>query len=570
MIDVIDPAAKATDPLIQVSDLSFQYRGAAGRALDAVSFVVPAGHVLLVAGPSGCGKSTLLRCLNGLIPHSYKGTLWGEVRFAGADLFRLSRAALARRVGTVLQDPARQIVASTVAADLAFGLENLGLPVAEIAERVAGALAQVGLTALRDRDTAALSGGEHQKVAIAGVLALDPAVLILDEPLANLDPQSAWEALLLFRRLADAGRSVILVEHRVEDALRIAPEAVLLLEAGRVTYQGDAAGVRRAARYQAVKLPAAWVMEQVVAEGAASAARWTAPRPAQVAGPPLAQYQAVSFAYPPEPGHTAQPIVQEVSAAVYRGDHIAVLGPNGSGKSTLLKHILGLLKPQTGVVLVDGIATTRRSVAQLAHTVGYVFQNPGHMLFAPTVREELAFGPRNLGRAPAAIAHDVEWALAITNLLPQGARPPLGLSFGQQKRVALAAILSMRPRLLVLDEPTAGQDYANYTGFMDELLTLPDLEGVIFITHDVDLALAYANRVWLIQAGRLIADGPPETILAQPALLAQCSLRPTSLLEANLALLPQTGRFLRAEALAAFSPALTATRTGGTIHGTAY
>jgi energy-coupling factor transport system ATP-binding protein len=192
-------------------------------------------------------------------------------------------------------------------------------------------------------------------------------------------------------------------------------------------------------------------------------------------------------------------------------------------------------------------------VAQLANTVGYVFQNPGHMLFAPTVREELAFGPRNLGRSAERVQQDVELALQMTNLLPQADRPPLGLSFGQQKRVALASVLSMRPRVIVMDEPTAGQDYSNYTRFMDEIMALPNIEGVIFITHDLDLAIAYANRVWLVRDGTLVADGTPDEVLSDTSLLERCGLRPTSLLEANLALFPRTGRFLRAEALAAYA-----------------
>jgi energy-coupling factor transport system ATP-binding protein len=538
-------------PVIEVADLSFQYAAATTRTLDNISFQVPAGSLLLVAGPSGCGKSTLLRCLNGLIPHSYKGTLWGEARLGGEDIFHLSRAALARRVGTVLQDPSRQLVASTVGSDLAFGPENLGLPVAEVEERVTRALGLLGLEGLRERETQALSGGEHQKVAIAGVLALDPAVLLLDEPLANLDPRSAWEALQLFRRLADEGRSVILVEHRVEDALKIAPEQVILMDNGRITYYGDAAGMRRAADYHAVKLPAAWVMEQAVAapEEAAALAATTSP-PRQTAGDPLVRYRDVHFAYPAVGGRTPRPIVRGVSAEIYADDRIAVLGPNGSGKSTLVKQAIGLLKPQQGEVVVAGTPTTRQSVAQIAHTLGYVFQNPGHMLFAPTVREELAFGPRNLGRPAAEIPKDVDWALETTNLVPQADRPPLGLSFGQQKRVALASVISMRPRILIMDEPTAGQDYANYTRFMDEIVALPDLEGVIFITHDLDLAIAYANRVWIIRAGTLAADGTPEDVLSRSALLRECGLLPTSLLEANLAALPHTGRFLRAELLA--------------------
>ncbi|MEA2574024.1 MAG: energy-coupling factor transport system ATP-binding protein [Chloroflexia bacterium] len=537
-------------PVLEVRELSFEYSGAGVRAIDSVSFSVPAGAILLVAGPSGCGKSTLLRCLNGLIPHSYKGNLWGEALLLGEDIFKLERAELARRVGTVLQDPSHQLVASTVGADVAFGPENLGLPVPEILGRVDRSLALLHIEALRERDTHALSGGEHQKAAIAGVMALDPQVLLLDEPLANLDPQSAWEALQLFRRLADMGRTVVLVEHRVEDALKIAPEQVMLMDAGRMTYYGDVEGMREAADYHAVKLPAEWVMDKVRAEHAATQEDYQ-PTPAwRPTGEPVVSYRDVRFSYPSDPGIPAREIVKGVSLDVYAGDRIAVLGPNGSGKSTMLRQMIGLLKPQSGVVTVEGMPTTKRTVAQLAHTVGYVFQNPGHMLFAPKVREELAFGPQNLRRSKGQIDADVEMALRITNLVPQADRPPLALSFGQQKRVALASVLSMRPRVLVMDEPTAGQDYANYTRFMDEIMSLPDIEGVIFITHDLDLAIAYANRVWLVRDGTIVKDGPPEEVLSDLELLRQCGLRPTTLLEVNLALFERTGKFLRAEALA--------------------
>lgn len=543
--------------MIRVQELGFQYAGAPARALDGISFAVPPGSILLVAGPSGCGKSTLLRCLNGLIPHSYKGTLWGEAWLDAADLFHLSRVELARRVGTVLQNPARQIVASTVGADVAFGPENLGLPVAEIGGRVEQALEKAGIAALRDRNAQALSGGEHQKVAIAGVLALDPGVLLLDEPLANLDPRSAWEALRVFRRLADAGHCVILVEHRVEDALQVAPEQVLLMEAGRAAYCGDLAGLRAVADYRAVKLPAAWVLQQAAAAPPAEIGQLEAtlpPTPRREGVDPIVRFKDVYLAYPRVPGGPPQPIIKGISAEIYAGDRIAVLGPNGAGKSTLLKAAIGLLRPQPGEVRVSGVQTTRQTVAGIAHTIGYVFQNPAHMLFAPTVRDELTFGPRNLGRNIARIQQGLMRALEMTNLESLADRPPLALSFGQQKRVALASILSMRPRVLIMDEPTAGQDYANYTRFMDEIMALRETEAVVFITHELDLAIAYANRVWLIHGGTLVADGPPATVLSDRTLLERCNLRPTSLLEANLAALPQTGRLLRAELLAAALP----------------
>jgi energy-coupling factor transport system ATP-binding protein len=239
---------------------------------------------------------------------------------------------------------------------------------------------------------------------------------------------------------------------------------------------------------------------------------------------------------------------------------VALLGPNGAGKSTLVKHAIGLVKPRQGAVLVEGRDTRQISVAQVAHTLGYCFQSPTHMLFAPTVAEELAFGPRNLGFAPEALQAAVSESVAMLNLSELQAYSPLALSFGQQKRVTIACILAMRSKILALDEPTAGQDYGNYMNFMDGILGLqasgprsPAFNTVVFITHDLDLAVIFASRVILLAAGEIAADGPPESVLRDPQLLEKCHIVPTSLLAENLRLLPQTGAFQRAEALAGFA-----------------
>jgi energy-coupling factor transport system ATP-binding protein len=229
---------------------------------------------------------------------------------------------------------------------------------------------------------------------------------------------------------------------------------------------------------------------------------------------------------------------------------IAVLGANGAGKTTLVKHAIGLLKPKSGRVLVGGRDTKDMSVAEIASTLGYVFQSPSHMLFAPTVYEELAFGPTNLKHPKDEIEKEVKEALTIVNLVDREQEPPLALSFGQQKRVSIAAILAMRSRILVMDEPTAGQDYQNYVSFMDSILQMPGFEAVMFITHDVDLAVIYANRVLLVSDGRLVADGSPPEVLRDFDRLEACRLVPSSLLALNLQCLPQTGKFMRAEALA--------------------
>jgi energy-coupling factor transporter ATP-binding protein EcfA2 len=260
---------------------------------------------------------------------------------------------------------------------------------------------------------------------------------------------------------------------------------------------------------------------------------------------PLVHFDKVTFGY----GNDAD-VLHGIDMDIRSGDVIAVLGPNGAGKTTFVKHAIGLLKPRAGNVLVQGRNTREATVAQIAATLGYVFQSPSHMLFAPTVYEELAFGPTNLKHPKDQIEEEVKQALKTVNLSDKEKEPPLALSFGQQKRVSIAAILAMRSRILVMDEPTAGQDYFNYMNFMDTILQMPGFEAVLFITHDVDLAVIYANRVLLIAEGRLVADGSPQEVLSDFERLKRCRLVPTSLLETNLEHLPLTGRFMRAEMLA--------------------
>ena len=260
----------------------------------------------------------------------------------------------------------------------------------------------------------------------------------------------------------------------------------------------------------------------------------------------MVRFEHVSFAY--EPG---RPVLHDVTLDIHRGDIIAVLGPNGAGKTTLVKHAIGLLKPTEGRVLVDGRDTHALSVAQIAATLGYVFQSPSHMLFAPTVREELAFGPTNLGHDPAQIEKEVTQALEIVNLTGRENDPPLALSFGQQKRVSIAAILAMRSRILVMDEPTAGQDYRNYMDFMDSILQMPGFEAILFITHDVDLAVIYANRVLLVSDGRLVGRWPAgRGAGATPSGCAAAAWCRPRCCEPTWSAIPSTGRFLRAEELA--------------------
>ena len=535
-----------TETPLVIENLSFRYREREKPAIRNISFSANPGEILLIAGASGCGKTTLIRCINGLIPRSYKGELTGRILLHGQETVSWPLAKISQMVGTVLQDPERQILGTKVLHEVAFGLENLAMPRPEIITRVDESLQYLNISYLRNRETFNLSGGEKQKVALAGVLAMRPSILLLDEPLASLDPASAYETLDMVRRLADEGMTVLMIEHRVEDVLRIRPERIMFMTDGEIRYLGLLAGLEKVVDYHDVKLPAAAIIERAAKDPPPASLKVL---PGVIGHAPeeesLVRFENVAFGY-----EAGTEVLHGINLEIKRGDVIAVLGPNGAGKTTFVKHAIGLLKPKSGNVLVNGRNTREASVAQIASTLGYVFQSPSHMLFAPTVREELAFGPKNLGHPKDQIEKEVKEALQIVNLSEMENDPPLALSFGQQKRVSIAAILAMRSRILVMDEPTAGQDYHNYMTFMDAILQLPGFEAILFITHDVDLAVIYANRILMVADGRIVADGPPHEVLGDVKRLQNCRLVPTSLLRVNLEYWPRTGRFLRAEALA--------------------
>ena len=536
-------------PLLQVEALTFQYRRGTEPALRDVSLTLGAGEVLLVAGPSGCGKSTLIRAINGLIPHSYRGELSGRVAVDGRPTAELRLRDLAPIIGTVLQDPRKQLVASTVAGELAFGAENLGMPPSAMRARLAEVARTAGIGHLLERTTDELSGGESQQLAIAGALMLRPRLLVLDEPLANLDPAAAHRLLDLVRRLADAGTAVVIVEHRIEDVLDARPDRALYLEDGAIRYLGGMGGFLAIADPTRVKAPFEVMLARartglLVAEP--RAVRTVAP---DGDAPPRLAWRGVSAAY------DGREVLHSVSAALGSRQRVAVLGPNGSGKTTLFKAAIVLVPATAGVVHVDGMSTAGRSVAELATTFGYVFQNPSQMLFAPNARDEILFGPRNLGRDVARFDALVGGALARVGLAEEPqieSRPPLTLSFGQQKRLAIAVALGLEPRTLVLDEPSAGQDYRSASAFMREVERIDGLESVYFVTHDADLALIHADRILLMREGRIVADGTPLEVIAERDRWTACNLRYTSLMEANATYGARTGRFLPGEELAAW------------------
>jgi energy-coupling factor transport system ATP-binding protein len=518
--------------IIEVRDAVVRYRSTGRQVLHGVDLTVAEGDFTLVSGPSGCGKSTLLRLLNGLVPHAYRAEVEGRVEIGGRPAAEQTIRQLSTVVGTLLQDPAKQIVGTTVFTELAFGPENLGLPRAEIGARIDEVAARVGIEHLLRRPTHSLSGGELQMVAFAGVLVMRPRVIVVDEPLANLDLDAGRRLLTALRGFVDGGGAAVVVEHRLEELLEFGPTQALYLEDGRPRYAGDLPGFLREAPVDQVKLPF-----ETLVRRAAELPDPPARPPGDGPGDSRLTYRGVSL------GYGGQPVLSDADLDLGATERVAVLGRNGAGKSTLLRAAVRLLDPVAGEVLVDGGPVTERSVLSLATTFGYVFQNPGQALFSASVAEELAFGPRNLGRPPEEITRDSEQALAAM-LLDQEpdimARPPHTLSHGQQRRLTVALALAMRPGTLILDEPTAGQDLRSTTKFMEQVLGGTD--SVYFITHDVDLALTSADRVVVVDRGRIVADASPAELAHDEMLWAAAGLRETSLLRAIRDRLPEKGK----------------------------
>jgi energy-coupling factor transport system ATP-binding protein len=524
-------------PAVETVALSCRYPASARPALDGVSLRFAPGTLTVVMGATGAGKSTLVRCLARLVPCFTTADVTGEIRLGGASIAGRSVGELAGRVGMVFQDFEAQLFSTDVTQEVVFGLEQLGVAPAAMPARVSAALEAVGLAGFAGRDPTTLSGGEKQRLAIAGLLALEPDVLLLDEPTTDLDPIGRRDVLRVLDRVRADGRAVVLVEH---DATALeGAQAVVLLRDGRVTGVGSPADVLGdVARCEAAGVRPPDVARVFAALGlddppldvdrAADRMRAAgvrvvtspAPDPPRPAGPPLVRVSHVTHRY--DEGAIA---LDDVSLEIGRGELVAVVGRNGSGKTTLVKHLNALLAPTAGRVELDGADVATLALEQVARRVGYVFQDPDHQLFAATVAEEVAFGPTNLGLAADEVRRRADEALAAVGLEARDEDPFL-LDKGARQRLAVAAVLAMGPDMLVLDEPTTGLDHREQLRML-ELLRRLHAAGrtIVVVTHTPWLVAELALRVCLLERGRLRYDGPVRPFFAEPALVAAASFR---------------------------------------------
>ncbi len=527
--------------MIKIQEFTFYYSGAQSPALENINLEIEDGEFVLVTGPSAGGKSSLCRCLNGLIPHFYGGKVAGRVEVAGLNTAQHPTRELATRVGMIFQDPENQLVTQNVEREIAFGLENLAFPRDLIARRIEESLDTLGIAALRRRPIHELSGGEKQKVAIASVLALHPQVLMLDEPTSELDPKSAEEVLSIVQRLNDElGITVILIEHRLDRVIQHT-DRLIVLDGGKIIVDGSAKKVLHS-NYQAIAAtgvgipPVIRLAHQLNITGTINTETPLTVKEGRMVLREV--FQKISGKLPPpEKKDTGKPVIEvkklwhvypdgptalkDINLRIGAGEFVAIMGRNASGKTTLVKHCNGLLPPTRGSVVVQGLDTRQATIAELARQVGFVFQNPNDHLFADTVEEEIAFTLKNLGLEDGEVRARVDEVLGRFQLDKYRRQYPRALSGGEKQRVALASVLAVQPRILILDEPTRGMEYRLKAELMDFLREYAAQGNtVLLVTHDVETVAEYADRVVLLGEGRVVVDGDKRDVLSRALLFS--------------------------------------------------
>jgi len=531
------------EAIIELKDFSFQYKAQSEPTLKGINLTIYEGEKVLIVGPSGSGKSTIGQCLNGIIPNIYKGTSSGQFLIRGKDAFDLSIYEKSHLVSTVLQDTDGQFIGLSVAEDLAFALENDMVELESMKSRVHTWAEHLDLSQLLDHRPQDLSGGQKQRVSLAGVLIDESPILLFDEPLANLDPKSGQDIIDLIDQIhEEQGTTTIIIEHRMEDVLYRPVDRIVLINQGQVLFNGQPDellkttllaenGIReplylttlRQLGQDISKLPYLYNVGKLPLEDVSV----DIPTPNFEKGAEaetILELGHLNFAY-----REGQPILKDLSLTIPKGQRLAIVGKNGAGKSTLAKAICGFIHTE-GTYFSKGEDIKQESVKERAERVGYVLQNPNQMISTNMIFDEVALGLRLRGVSEEEIKERVYQALKTCGLYEFRKWPISALSYGQKKRVTIASILVLGPEILVLDEPTAGQDQRNYTEIMEFLDSLQKKgHTIVMITHDMQLMLDYSDRAIVVTDGQIIADLSPAELFTRPDILRQANLKETSI-----------------------------------------
>ena len=531
------------DKYISFNQFTFQYDAQAEATLKDISFDIAKGEKVLILGPSGSGKSTLAQCLNGIIPNIHKGQAQGQVRIDGQDIFKQSIYDKSQLVSTVLQDPDGQFIGLTVAEDLAFALENDCADQSEMKDKVALWAERLDLTSLLNHRPQDLSGGQKQRVSLAGVLIDESPILLFDEPLANLDPKSGQETIDLIDKIhKEVGATTIIIEHRLEDVLYRPVDRILLVNEGELIFNGspdellsstlllengireplyvtvlrqlgfDTRSTQNLSQLDALDLSDLALPDRVLKDKRDSSSD------------SILKVEGLSVSYGDSPA-----IIEDLSFSLKKGERLAIVGKNGAGKSTLAKALCGFV-PSQGKLTYKGQDISQDSIAERSERIGFVLQNPNQMISQTMIFDEVALGLRLRGIEETEVEERVHEVLKTCGLYSFRKWPISALSFGQKKRVTIASILVLKPEIIILDEPTAGQDYKTYTDIMNFLDSLQKQgHTIVMITHDMQLMLEYSDRCLVVVEGKIIADDNPVTILNQKDLLESANLKQTSL-----------------------------------------
>lgn len=543
------------EPIIEFKDYSFKYRSQVEPTLLDINLSIYPGEKVLIVGPSGSGKSTLAHCINGLVPFSFTGESTGSLKIEGQEPKELGLFGLSKLVGTVLQDTDGQFIGLTVAEDVAFSMENDCIAKDEMFERVDRVAKTVDITDLLDHAPNALSGGQKQRVSMAGVIVDDVDILLFDEPLANLDPATGKRAIDLIDRIhKKKNTTILIIEHRLEDALYRDVDRIIVVGDGRIVADArpdellagpvlKEQGIREplyitALKYAGCRIDKADLPQHIDSMNLLpykeKVQNWydkvqlTKNIPNRE---PALEIRDLSFSYT-----QGQPVLSHIDFSISRGEMVALVGKNGAGKSTLASLICGFMQPDEGAIYLNGEDLSGYSIKERGEKIGLVMQSPNQMISKPMIYDEVALGLRVRGAAEDEIKERVFETLKICGLYPYRNWPVSALSFGQKKRVTIASILVMNPEVLILDEPTAGQDFRHYTEIMEFLRRIHEKLGItiIMITHDMHLMLEYTDRAIVIADGKMLADDTPAHILTNEEISDRAYLKKTSLYDLAL------------------------------------